>query len=112
MESVFRHEDGELCGHVVERGGSWCALVVFGAELGRHATREAAIAQVLSEGLASLAERWTLLRGDDDEGRIVCIQEANAHGVTVALDFYAMPGVPTLTIAAADVAAGIWRLRR
>ena len=112
MEPVFRPEDGELCGHVEERDGSWCALVVFGAELGRHTTRDEAIAQVLADGLAALADRWTLLQRDDDAGQIVCIQEANARSVTVALDYYSMPGVPTLTIAAADVAAGIWTLHR
>jgi hypothetical protein len=112
MESVIRTEDGELCGHVQVRDGSWYALVVFGAVLGRHSTREDAVAQVLSDGLASLAERWTLVRDDDGSSQHVCIQEANARSVTVALDYYSMPGVPTLTIAAAEIAAGTWSLHR
>ena len=39
---------------------------MFGAELGRHHRREDAVEQVLTEGLASLAERWTLRHRDGD----------------------------------------------
>lgn len=93
------------------RDGSWSALVVFGAELGRHATRDHAVEHVLAEGLASLAERWTLQRtGDRDE--LVCIQEASAHSVTLALGYSSMPGVPTLTITRNELDAGTWILRR
>jgi hypothetical protein len=111
MEAVARPDDGELCGHVDHHGGRWRALTVFGGELGTHATREAAVDQVLAEGLASLAERWTL-RGSDGDDEIVCIQEANPEQVTVALGYYSMPGVPTLTITAADLADGTWELHR
>jgi hypothetical protein len=112
MEEVRRPADGELCGHVELRDGSWVALVVFGAELGRHSIREDAVAQVLSEGLASLAERWTLQRGDGSSDEVVCIQEANAQSVTLALGYYSMPGVPTLTIRASEIAAGVWCMHR
>ena len=80
VDEVRRRDDGELCGHVVERDGQWCALVVFGSELGRH-----------------------------DE---LCIVEANAAQVTLALGYYSMPGVPTLTITARQLEAGDWELRR
>jgi hypothetical protein len=112
MEEVRRPVDDELCGHVQLADGSWFALVVFGAVLGRHSTREEAVAQVLSEGLASLAERWTLRRGDSNSDEVVCIQEANAQTVTVAFGYYSMPGVPTLTIRASEIAAGVWSMHR
>jgi hypothetical protein len=111
VEEVRRLGDGELCGHVEFRNGSWLALVVFGAVLGRHSTRSDAVDQVLSEGLASLAERWTL-RHTEDGDQIVCIQEANEHIVTLALDYYSMPGVPTLTITRKELESGSWTLHR
>ena len=83
MEEIRRQRDGELCGHVDERGGQWYALTMFGAVLGRHDRRAGAADQVLTEGLASLAERWTLRRGDSGQEEVVCIQEANAAAVTV-----------------------------
>lgn len=111
MEEVRRAVDGELCGHVELRDGVWCALVVFGASLGCHSTRKDAVAQVLSEGLASLAERWTLQSADGAE-QVVCIQEANEQTVTVALDYYSMPGVPTVTITSSEFADGRWSMHR
>ena len=84
VEEVRRQQDGELCGHVEESAGQWYALTVFGAVLGRHDTRRSAVDHVLAEGLASLAERWTLRHGDSGEEEVVCIQEANAAAVTVA----------------------------
>ena len=111
MEELRRPSDGELCGHVELRAGRWCALTVFGAQLGSHERREDAVDQVVTEGLASLAGRWTLRRGDDGEAEVVCIQEANASGVTVALGYYSMPSVPTRTISAAQVASGEWVMR-
>lgn len=112
MDEVRRPGDGELCGHVEMRDGDWIALVVFGAALGRHPTQEAAVAQVLAEGLSSLAERWTLQRSDGSVDEVVCIQEANAQTATVALGSYTFPGVPTLTITASEIAAGEWCMRR
>ena len=112
MDEVRRNDDDELCGHVEHRDGSWIALAVFGAELGRHDHREAAVDQVLHEGLASLADRWTLRHGATGDEEVVCIQEANARVVTVARDYYSMPGVPTLTITERQLAAGEWQLLR
>jgi hypothetical protein len=111
VEEVRRRSDGELCGHVDERAGAWCALTVFGAVLGRHQPRQDAVDQVLTEGLASLAERWTLRHGNSGEEEIVCIQEANAGAVTLARDYYSMPGVPTITITAAQLESGEWEMR-
>ena len=112
MHEVRRTSDGELCGYVEPRADQWCALAVFGAVLGRHEHRHDAVDQVLTEGLASLAERWTLRRGGGGEEEVVCIQEANAASVTVALGYYSLPGVPTLTITAAQIESGEWELYR
>jgi UDP-N-acetylmuramyl tripeptide synthase len=112
MDEVRRPIDDELCGHVAHRDGAWCALVVFGALLGRHADRNAAVEQVLAEGLAVLADRWTLRNAATGDEDVVCIQEANTHGVTLALGYYSLPGVPTLSITTEQLAQGVWELRR
>ena len=96
---------------VALRDGAWSALVVFGATLGRHAAREDAITQVMSEGLASLAEPWTL-RSSDGSEEVVCIQEASTHEVTLALGHYSMSGVPTLRLGVAEIASGEWSSAR
>jgi hypothetical protein len=112
MDEVRRSSDGELCGHVAPQDGGWTALTVFGGVLGDHHDREAAIDHVRGEGLAALAERWDLRAGATGEEEVVCIQEANAEQVTVARGYYSMPGVPTLTITAQQIADGEWELRR
>ena len=111
MEEV-RRGDGELCGHVELTGETWRALVLFGALLGPHKTREDAVAQVLSEGLTSLAERWVLHRNEGGEDEVVCIQEASATSITLALGYYSMPGVPTLRLSTSEMAAGDWSMHR
>jgi hypothetical protein len=40
----------------------------------------------------------------------VCIQEDSAAAATVALGYYSMPGVPTVTITAAQIASGEWEM--
>jgi len=60
VDEVRREGDGELCGHVERRDGRWCAPTVFGTVLGTHETSDAAEQHVREDGLASLAERWTL----------------------------------------------------
>ena len=112
MDEVRRQGDDELCGHIAYRDGRWCALTVFGAVLGSHDSRDAAERQLLEEGLASLAERWTLRNGESGDEEVVCIQEANVDAVTVARGYYSLPGVPILTITARQIAAGEWEMRR
>jgi hypothetical protein len=112
VDDVRRDGDDELCGHVERRDGRWLALTVFGTALGAHDRREDAVDQVLGEGLASLSERWTLRHTESGEEEIVRIQEANAAEVTVVRGYYALPGVPTLTISARELAAGKWELLR
>lgn len=112
MDEVRRDHDGELCGHVARIDDEWCALAVFGAVLGLHDDRDAAVQQLLIEGLACLAERWTLRDGTTGADEIVCIQEANPASVTLALGYYSMPGVPTLTVTRDELDAGRWQLLR
>ncbi len=109
---VRRETDGELCGHVVEQPGRWQALTVFGGLLGTHESREDATHQVLEAGLASLAERWQLRRPGSDEAEVVCIQEAHPGGVTLALGYYSLPGVPTMQVSRWQLDAGEWLLER
>lgn len=112
MDQVRRPEDRELCGHVELRDGRWCALTVFGAVLGCHDVRNAAVNEVLTEGLSSLSEWWTLRHGESNEDEVVCIQEAHPGAVTVARGYYSLPGVPTVTITAGQLATGEWQLWR
>lgn len=112
MDEVRRSSDGERCGYVDERDGTWRALTAFGAVLGEHPDRDGAVDQVLADGLASLAERWTLRDGATGEEEIVCIQEVDDRTVTVALGYYSLPGVPTRTLTMDQLASGEWELRR
>lgn len=112
MEEVRRSADGELCGFVAAGDGCWRALSVFGAPLGAHEHRTDAVAHVHDEGLASLADRWVLDRMDGEPETVVCVVEADPTGVMLALDYYAMPGVPTLRVSSAEIIDGSVRLRR
>ena len=109
---VRRDGDDELCGHVDEVDGVWWARTVFGAVLGTHADESAARDQVLAEGMTSLTERWTLRNGETGEEEVVCIQEANPSRVTVALGYYSLPGVPSLTLTVDQLVSGEWTLHR
>ena len=113
MIEIRRDEDNELCGHVVEAndGGSWLALTVFGGDLGVRASYDDAVRAVLDDGLPSLAEHWILTGPGVDGEQIVCIQNASPSSVSVALDYYSVPGTPSMTLAAADLRSGIWSLR-
>jgi hypothetical protein len=106
MIEVRRDSDGELCGHIRQLEGAWQALTVFSGVLGTHETRAAAEDQVHADGLASLAERW-MFRPDPSSGwQIVCIQEANPDSVRLALDYYSMPGVPTVVVTRHELTTG------
>lgn len=111
MEAIHR-DDGELCGFVHEHEGRWQALTVFGAHLADTESAAAARAVVHEIGLASLAERWLFHDGALSEPEVVCIQEASPQGVTVALGYYSMPGVPTVRITRDQIDSGVVRLRR
>ena len=87
-------------------------MTIFGGHLGIHDRREDAEHQVFDVGLASLAERWTLIDTASGEEQVVCIQQASPAAVTLALDYYSLPGVPTMTISRDDLADGRWQLQR
>ena len=112
MFEVRRPDDDELCGFVTTDSSNWLAVTVFGGLLGAHTCRDDAERQVLNDGLASMAERWTLIDGESGEEQIVCIQETNPTSVTLVLDYYSLPGVPTLTLTRDDLQSGRWTLRR
>jgi hypothetical protein len=111
MTAIYR-SDGELCGFIRPHEDGWEAATVFGVAIELLSTRSEAEVIVLERALAALAERWLLERPGHDE-QIVCIQEASPDGVTVALDYYSMPGVPTLRIGRDQLDSGdvILRLR-
>jgi hypothetical protein len=109
---VRRADDEELCGYVAAVGGTWQSMTVFGGVLGTHDERDGAIRHVLDVGLASLAERWILVDVTTGEDQIVCIQEASPEGVTLALDYYSLPGVPSLALTTEDLLGDRWQLRR
>jgi hypothetical protein len=98
MIEVRRPSDGELCGHVRSVADGWQSLTVFGGTLAIHPDEAAAIAHVHEQGLASLAERWWYRPNTSAEWQVVCIQEASTDAVRIALDFYSLPGVPTVTL--------------
>jgi hypothetical protein len=106
MIEVRRPSDGELCGGVRALASEWQSLTVFGGILAQHCTRETAEQHVLDVSLASLAERWWYRPDPSTEWQIVCIQEANSQSVRLALDYYSMPGVPTITITRAEMQSG------
>jgi hypothetical protein len=108
---VRREGDNELCGHVVEEDGGWHALTVFGGRLGRCNSYDEAVRTVTSDGLGSLANYWLLSGSGVDGEQIVCIQSASPEAVTVALGYYSLPGVPTLTVSRTELETGRWQLR-
>ena len=110
MDEVRRDVDGELCGFVEWRDDCWVALVVFGVELGRHDSREHAVDHVRSDGLDALSDRWMLHGIDAADAQVVCILETSPTEVTVALDYYSIPVVTTITITAAELADWKWVL--
>ena len=67
---------------------------------------------MLEVGLASLAERWMLTDLGSGEEQVVCIQEVSPSSVTLALGYYSLPGVPSLTVSRDDVTGGRWQLDR
>lgn len=107
-----RRDDGELCGYVAARDGRWQSLTVFGAVLGEHESEPDAHHHVATLGLSVLAEHWTLIDRSTGEEQLVCIQHVSPIEVTLALDYYSMPGVPTITIPVEDLASGRWHLER
>lgn len=106
----IRRDDGELCGFVTGSDEGWTATTVFGGRLGVHDSVEATVEHVLARGLSSLADHWTLVDRSTGEQQIVCIQEASPQGVTLALDYYSMPGVPTLRLSRDELAGDRWQL--
>ena len=107
---IRRDDDNELCGYVVERDGAFEAQTVFGGLLGSHRSLQEAARAVAADGLRSLAAHW-LLGAEGEEEELVCIQSASPGSVTVAIGYYSMPGVPTVTVTRDDLVSGRRTLR-
>jgi hypothetical protein len=107
-----RRDDGELCGYVARQDGGWRSLTLFGATLGEHDSEGDAHHHVAMVGLSVLADRWTLVDCHSGEEQTVCIQQVSPIEVTLALGYYSLPGVPTMTIRVEDLTAGRWHLER
>lgn len=105
-----RREDGELCGFVAPQDGRWRSLTAFGAALGEHDDERDARQHVATFGLSALADRWTLIDRSTGEEQLVCIQHVSPNEITLALDYYSLPGVPTMTIRIEDLSTGRWHL--
>jgi hypothetical protein len=75
--------------------------------IGAFVDQAEAEAHVLDHGLAVLAEHWWYRQQADDEWQIACIIEARPGEVRLALDYYPMPGVATVTVTRSDLADGV-----
>ncbi|MEV6911128.1 hypothetical protein [Amycolatopsis sp. NPDC051071] len=66
IETVYRDDDGEHVGYVAPSSNDrWQALTVFGYPLGGPAAFDDSVALLEAEGLAVLADRWSVKHGDD-----------------------------------------------
>ena len=113
MIEVRRADDNELCGSIREADGSWSACTIFGAVLAAGLTQAEATNFVLDNGLAALSEPWAFIASPGEEEQVVRIVEASPSTVRLALDFYSLPGVTTVTLTSADLENGVslrpWR---
>jgi hypothetical protein len=110
---VRRADDNELCGAIREANGSWAACAIFGAVLADGMSQTEATNFVLEQGLATLSEPWAFIASPGEEEQVVRIVEASPSMVRLALGFYSLPGVPTVTLTSADLENGVslrpWR---
>ncbi len=61
IQTVYRADDGEHVGYVVPSDTArWQALTVFGYPLGGPAAFDDSVALLEAEGLAVLADRWSV----------------------------------------------------
>ncbi|HEX6868607.1 MAG TPA: 1-(5-phosphoribosyl)-5-[(5-phosphoribosylamino)methylideneamino] imidazole-4-carboxamide isomerase [Candidatus Limnocylindrales bacterium] len=107
--AIRRREDGELLGAIRPGDGDddrWFALTVFGGTLGHASSAAGARAIVERDGLGALARRWFYRSRTSGGWQVVLIQEAWPGRVRVVEGLYALPGVPTRTVTADDLAAG------
>lgn len=111
MQEIRRSADNELCGYVRERDGVWESLTVFLATLAHHTNRADAVDHVERVGLTALGDVWEYRDEGSDHWEPVRIVEASPTRVTIAIGYYSLPGVPTVSLPAAVVGTG-GRLRR
>lgn len=85
---------------------------MFGATLRVHPSPLEAADHLREHGLSVLTELW-LYRADldeDSEGEVARIVEASPAGVTIVVDYFAMPGAPRVTLTPDDIIAGRLRI--
>jgi hypothetical protein len=104
---IRRPDDGELCGYVQVSEATWQSVTVFGATMADHIDQAEAEAHVLDHGLAVLAEHWWYRQQAGDEWQVACIIEARPGEVRLALDYYPMPDVATVSVTRSDLAKGV-----
>jgi hypothetical protein len=81
--AIYRKDDNEFLGYVVQDTASWLAQTIFGYTIERTASRAAAEAAVRTQGLSFLMGVWQYYDKDDRAWYPCVIQEANEHRVTV-----------------------------
>lgn len=101
-----RRDDGELCGYVLTTPTGWSALTVFHAPLADFDDAADAAGHVLAVGLTVLRERWSYRPSPEAPWQVAVIVEAYPGRALLALDYYALPGVDTVTVTGVDLAAG------
>ncbi|MDO9484712.1 MAG: hypothetical protein Q7K25_01415 [Actinomycetota bacterium] len=105
MEAVRRPEDGELCGFISGEGQTWTPRAIFGGPLAKPTDRASAEELVRSTGLAALSEHWNYRESPAADWEPALIIEANPQSVTLALGYYSLPGVPTVTLSSELIVA-------
>lgn len=106
VQEIRRPQDDELCGYVRGAGSRWQALTVFHGLLAEFDRQDLAVDHVAEAGLPALQQRWHYRPAPDEDWQVVLIQEAHPGRVRLALGYYSLPGVPVVTVTAADLEAG------
>lgn len=105
-EPIHRAHDGELLGSIHATDDGWQARTVFGATIGRAATREEATRIVHDQGLAALAKRWFHRDRRTGEWQVVVLTEAWPGRARGVVGLYALAGAPPFEITSDDLDAG------
>lgn len=91
MQPIYRTEDNELMGFIVESSNSknlWIPLSVFKIKIGMASSKDDAINFVLANGLQILTEKWEYFDESSNEWKICLILEANPDYVKIQEGIY------------------------
>ncbi len=81
--ALYRPDDNEFLGYVVEDSTGWQAQTIFGYLVERTLTRQEAEAVLRERGLTFLKGIWQYYDKDDGDWFPCVIKDANKHRVTV-----------------------------